>query len=465
MTQLRRAILVLSVFLLAALPAAAQVDTGSADFTRFVALGDSLSHGFTNGGVVRGVQVNSIPALIARQAGVTDFEQALISAPGIPPLLVIQSLAPPVIVPRPGAGAPLNLNLPRPYNNLAISGFDVRDVLVTRTGNPLIDITLRGLGTALELAAVQQPTFVSLWIGNNDVLGAATSGIVIDGVTLTPAAQFRADLTAIVNTLGGVGADLVMANIPDVTGIPFVSTIPPVVVNPQTQQPVLGPDGQPIPLIGPNGPLNPATDRVLLTATAELARGLGIPPALGGQGPLSDSSVLSGNEIARIRERTQALNAIIRDVANASGAAFFDANAFFAEVSANGFNVGGIELTTDFLTGGIFSYDGVHPTPLGYAVIANGFIETINAHFGGDVPLVNLNPFLFDPAVGGAGAILPPGTPVRSTLFTEAAARSLKEGLRVPQPEELQGSEPRPILPKRGSGLSPDHPIFERPVN
>ena len=186
MTQLRRAILVLSVFLLAALPAAAQVDTGSADFSRFVALGDSLTQGFTNGGVVRGVQVNSIPALIARQAGVPDFEQPLISAPGIPPLLVIQSLAPPVIVPRPGAGAPLNLNLPRPYDNLAVSGFDVRDVLVTRTGNPLIDITLRGLGTALELAAVQQPSLAYVWIGNNDVLPAAVAGILVPLAGVSP---------------------------------------------------------------------------------------------------------------------------------------------------------------------------------------------------------------------------------------------------------------------------------------
>ena len=31
----------------------------------------------------------------------------------------------------------------------------------------------------------------------------------------------------------------------------------------------------------------------------------------------------------------------------------------------------------DYLTGGAFSLDGIHLTPRGYAIVANGFIETI----------------------------------------------------------------------------------------
>jgi hypothetical protein len=49
----------------------------------------------------------------------------------------------------------------------------------------LIDIILRGQGPAFHQAVALQPTFAMLWIGNNDVLGAATSGIVLEGVTLT----------------------------------------------------------------------------------------------------------------------------------------------------------------------------------------------------------------------------------------------------------------------------------------
>jgi lysophospholipase L1-like esterase len=468
----RKLLAALLLAALGALPATAQVDTGVANFTRFVALGDSLTQGNTNGGVVQGVQVNSFPALIARQAGVTGFEQPLITPPGIPALLTVQNLRPPVIVPRPGVGAPANLNLPRPYNNLAVSGFDVRDVVVTRTGNPLIDLTLRGLGTALEQAAALQPTFVSLWLGNNDVLGAATSGIVIDGVTLTPVAQFETDLRAIVNTFRAMNAGILLATIPDVTAIPFVTTIPAVVVNPTTGQPVLGPNGQPIPLIGPAGPLNPAADRVLLSASAELAQGRGLPPALGGTGPLSDSAVLSAGEIAVVGARVTAFNNVIRAVAAEAGAALWDANAFFQGVVQNGFPVGGIDLTPAFLTGGVFGYDGVHPTPLGYAIAANEMIRVLNQHFGGRIPLVDLTPFLFGPA-GSAGAIFPPGTPVATSQFTAEAEVSLRSVLRIPSKEELEriknqggGDGPRPPRPDRPRRVllpEPNLPVLELP--
>ena len=42
--------------------------------------------------------------------------------------------------------------------------------------NPLFDAVLRGFGTQLELAIAQQPTLITLWIGNNDILAFATRG-------------------------------------------------------------------------------------------------------------------------------------------------------------------------------------------------------------------------------------------------------------------------------------------------
>jgi hypothetical protein len=53
-----------------------------------------------------------------------------------------------------------------------------------------------------------------------------------------------------------VTPDVVLANFGDVTFVPFASTIPVVVLNPSTQQPVLI-GGQPVPLIGETGPLQP----------------------------------------------------------------------------------------------------------------------------------------------------------------------------------------------------------------
>jgi lysophospholipase L1-like esterase len=415
--------------------AAAQT-SGSADFTRYVAIGDSLTHGYASGGVVETVQANSYPALIARQAGVSDFEQPLISEPGIPPLLELVSLVPgPVIAPRSASpGAPTNLNLPRPYNNLGVAGFRVHDVVATVTGNPLIDTVLRGLGTALQQTAVQHPTFVTVWIGNNDVLNAATSGRVIEGVTLTPAAQFEADYRTIIGTLRAVGANVAVATIPGVTSLPFVTTIPPVVVDPNTREPVLI-NGQLVPLIGPDGPLSLA-DRVLLTASSLLAQGVGVPAALGGHGNLPDDVVLNASEVAAIEARRAQFNDAIRRAASDYGCAVVPIDQAFASAAANGIAIGGgLTYTTDFLTGGLFSYDGVHPSPIGYAIAANLFIQAIDSGFSADIPEVDLYPFAFGSA-GSAGATVPV-TSASQFVFTAAAEASFRSSLRVPTRKQL----------------------------
>ena len=69
-----------------------------------------------------------------------------------------------------------------------------------------------------------------------------------------------------------------------------------------------------------------------------------------------------------------------------------DANAFMADMT-EGYTVSARNFNADFLTGGAFSLDGVHPNDYGYALIANAFIETTNAHYDTNIPLVNLTSF------------------------------------------------------------------------
>jgi lysophospholipase L1-like esterase len=227
---------------------------------------------------------------------------------------------------------------------------------------------------------------------------------------------------------------MAVANIPDVTSIPFVTTIPRFLVNPRTNQLVLV-NGQPVPLIGPNGPLQ-AGDFVLLTASAELNQGRGIPTAAGGTGqPLSDNAVLSAAEVAAIKAHVDAYNNTIRTAANAKGLAFVDANAILRDLATNGIAIGGIDFSSAFLTGGLFSYDGVHPTALGYAYIANQFIDAINTTYGGDIPEVNLYPFIFGPLPNQTAAIatgkgIPQAT---GFVFTPEARRSLLQTLNLPK--------------------------------
>jgi lysophospholipase L1-like esterase len=392
-----------TLFLVAAFSTANLLRGQTIEFRTYVSVGDSLASGFMSGSLVETHQARSVPALLARQAGVADFQQPLVTEPGIPPELTLVNLLPAaVIAPKAAAsGAPKNLALARAYNNLAIPGATSVDALTRTTdAGGLHDLVLRGRGTQVAQAASLGPTFVTLWIGNNDVLGAAVRGRAIDGVTMTPAATFRTVYQGIVDALKATGARIVAANLPDVTTIPFVSTIPPIVVNPATRQPVLI-NGQVVPLMGPSGPL-PSGSKVTLAAATLLAQGIGIPAALGGRatisggvcsGCLPDDVVLDPGELTAIRDRVTADNQAISDICQAAQVPVLDINALLREFATSGRDIGGVTLTSAFLSGGIFSYDGIHPTELGYAVLANEWIKLINAN-GGSVPEVDLLPFL-----------------------------------------------------------------------
>jgi lysophospholipase L1-like esterase len=370
------------------------------DFTTYMSLGDSLAAGFESNSLVETHQRTSVPALIARQAGVPSFEQPLISEPGIPAEYELLSLSPVVLLPKPGIGAPLNLGLARPYNNLAVPGSTAIDCLDTVSDQGgMHDLILRGLGTQVQQAQGMRPTFITLWIGNNDVLGAAIAGRAIDGVTLTPTQVFRLYYAAIVSNLASTGAFIVAANLPDVTSIPFVTTLPPVVPGPDGQ-PVLI-EGRTVPLLGVGGILE-SNARVTLAASSYLAQGIGIPQALGGQariengqclGCLPDEVYLTPSELAFIQDHVRVNNASIREICAAAGIPVVDVNALLTRAAGEGIVVGGVSYTSDFLSGGLFSYDGVHPSDLGYAIVANEWIRAINAN-GGNLAEVNLRPFM-----------------------------------------------------------------------
>lgn len=367
-----------------------------AEIKKYVALGDSISAGFQDGGLVDDYQNESFPKLLSLQLGISDFQQPLISQPGIPPIMVIKSLYPSiVIVPKPGLGVPLNLTLPRPYDNLAVPGANTYNLLSTVTdGGGMHDLILRGLGTQLQQAISLKPDLLTLWIGNNDVLKAVLAGRVIEGVTLTPFSNFQSYYTQIITALrGNASAKIVIANIPDVTSIPYVTALPIYLVDPQTRKPVIV-GGNLVYLIGPKGTLSPG-DYITLPAANYLAQGIGIPTFAGGTGlPLPDEVVLDKDEVSAIRARTQQLNDFLKNIASTNNIPILDVNSLLLKAAKEGIVVGGVRLTTAFLTGGLFSLDGVHPSSLGHAIVANEFIKLINQTYEYEIPLLNLYDFL-----------------------------------------------------------------------
>jgi lysophospholipase L1-like esterase len=402
------------------------VVSAQSNLQTYVALGDSLTAGVVNGSLVETHQRNSFPAIIARQAGSQDFQQPTIAEPGLPPEAALVSLLPVVVAPKAASpGKPTNLALPRPYNNLGIPGANVVDYATTVTdGGGPFDLVLRGLGTAPAQAVALRPTFMTLWMGNNDVLGAVVRGTTIDGVTLTPTPAFRVAYAQVVNTLKTTGATIIAATIPDVTTIPFVTTIPPVVVNPATREPVIV-NGLTVPLLGPDGSL-PSGTFVTLAASSLLNRGVGIPVFLGGTGePLPAEVILDPAEIATLKDRVIAHNRAIRDICEANSIPIVDMNQILANVAADGYHVGGVTLTAAYLTGGIFGYDGIHPTDLGYAVIANEWIKVINQN-GGALEPVNL---------GAVSGVASAGSSALSAL--DAGRSTLGASARLTGPVEL----------------------------
>ena len=451
----------LAAFLVAG-GAAAQVD-----LSRYVALGDSVTAGYASAGLAKAYQDTSFPALLAGQFGMSGFQQPMVSNPGIPAvlelkqLMVVNGQVVPVIAAKSGQGAPTNATLATPYNNLGIPGARVNDLLTKKgniqnliTGqiNPatlMYDLILRdNTTTAIQQAIGLQGTFYSVWAGSNDVLGAAVAGVAIDGVTLTPAALFQTQYTTLIGALrqNRPTAKLVVATIPDVTAIPFVTTVKPYIFTPQ---------GQKVYLLGEAGPLTDS-DYVTLGASALIQQGYGIPGTgkllpEGSFNPatmtLTQGVILRIQEANAIRTRTNELNSIVRGVAASTGAAVVDMAEFFADIGAHGYHIGGVTLTTAFLTGGLFSYDGVHPQNLAHAIVANEFIEVINSAYGATVPLVNLRPFL----IGGAATT---SVLAAQVIFTPEAHRQLLATL-LPDVQLANATPIRPVQRRLGGSGRP----------
>jgi lysophospholipase L1-like esterase len=299
----------------------------------------------------------------------------------------------PVIEPKSATpGAPANANLARSYNNLAVPGATVIDAATRVTDNGgFHDLVLRGRGTQVAQVVGSRPSLVLVWIGTNDVLGGVIRGRAVEGVTVTPASAFRSAYQQVIAAVRQTGARVLAANIPDVTALPYATTISRFVVNPQTGQPLVV-NGQQVPLLGPDGPLPPGT-LVTLAAGSLIAQGHGIPTSVGGRGtPLPDEVILDAAEISFLQDRVNADNQAIAEILQAASVPLVDLNAFYRSLLSSGYVVGGVQLTNSFLRGGYISLDGVNPTDLGYAVLANEFIRALNLAGAGLEP-VNLGPF------------------------------------------------------------------------
>ncbi len=488
---------------------------GSADFSKFVSIGNSLTAGYTDGALFIAGQQNSLPNILASKfasVGGGSFTQPLMAdntggllfggAPsldddgnnqfeprfffnGSGPERLANASTTEVFAPLSGS-----------FNNVGVPGAKSYHLLFDGYGNPsnlqlglanpyFVRMASAVNATMLGDAMGQNPSFFSLWIGNNDVLGyALTGGDGSDPITPSagpPGVGFDQTYGALIATLTSGGAEGIVANVPYVTTIPHFTTVPHNPLDPSN--PDFGPQ---IPTLNSIfgslngvyaylqsvGAINDAAERTILFSTTEASAVVikdenlpdlsaqiagvlganpdfalfigqfGLPPQaapqvaglLGiiyGQSrqatedellvlssssvigtvnvgnvvdlmtnymlsqtlaglfsvegislPLADKWVLLPSEQEEIKMATDAFNATIEATATQAGLAFVDANLLLQQLFAGQLSSNGFLPTSNLVTGGAFSLDGVHPTARGYALIANEFMKAIDATYG-----------------------------------------------------------------------------------
>ena len=138
-------------------------------------------------------------------------------------------------------------------------------------------------------------------------------------------------------------------------------------------------------------------DLVVLTAQTVIASApAGVPAPLNSFGvtyPMQDKDVLTKAEVAEVKVATDAYNTTIKSVADAKGLAFVELKGVTDQLANGGIVYNGFTTTSTFVTGGMFSLDGVHPSPRGYAIIANLFTDAINAKYGSNFKNVNVGSY------------------------------------------------------------------------
>jgi hypothetical protein len=349
-----------------------------ADFSRFVVAGDSLSAGYQNSQLIESGQVHGYANVIATQAHVS-LHLPLLPAPGYPQISIVPNSYAVVTTLTPVT----RLNT-RQTLDVAVPGFTVGALVGLPSScppdwtNPIEVMAAEILNppctypgpTELEEAAALKPTTAILWIGSNDALFS-----LLFGGPPTDATAFGLQHGFATATMAHASEHLVIANIPDVTLTPYLTSVPKLKAILNLPASV---DMQAVFGLNPGDMVTPYAFQYILSGQT--------PPKSGPQGPI----VIGALALTQIRAAVVAYNVVIAQEAADNHATLVDIYSLINDLAAHGAWVDGQKLTTDFM-GGLFSLDGVHPTNTGYAIIANEFIKTMNRSLRTDIPYVSVD--------------------------------------------------------------------------
>jgi len=366
---------------------------GNGIFQSYVSLGNSITAGYQSAGINDSTQAQSYAVRLAGQMG-TRFAFPALAKPGCPPPINDFNRQTRVTL----AGQPastsstcaLRSNTVAILNNVAVPGATSGDPDAPATppspsANLLTQLFLGG-ETQVQRARDANPTFASVWIGNNDVLGPALSGL-LGGVT--PQATFQTNYDKLITDLTKDNSALkgVLIGVANVADLPLLFSGR-ALQNPQFVAALSAAAGK---TITPDLTTCTATTNSLVSFLIVSAIATNQHPAQiacekkndPNFPPLGDLYVLDSGELATLASYLAAVNGYITTKAQGIGFAYFNPNAALdslraiGEISSIGPNVNAP--TAAF--GKWISLDGVHPSGAAHQLLANRLIEVINAKY------------------------------------------------------------------------------------
>lgn len=394
---------------------------GARAFGNYIAIGTGLSMGVQSGGVMYQSQLQAWPALIAQLvtpglvpviddtviSEVVPFRIPLLRTPGCQPPFVAPlqfavdlSGASTATVDSSCAGVMNAAAAVPPTNNLALQGATAWAAL-TLTPNIVLNATtpfspgdraryplvLASTQSQVTAMRVEGPTFVSVELGFTEVLGAATSGLLVPATSYTqvapytyvPAAVFAPVYSAIADSIALTGAKVVLLSVPKVSGL--------YALRPAAE---LWNDRADLATFGITVTADCGTSPNFVF-TAALVPSLAASYASTGAMqnlsctdiPGTADAILTPADITTLDAVVTDMNTQIQQLAQQNGWAFADLTGVYPPpLAARTPYAASDQLTCVYPYGAYVSLDGVFPSAQGQAVIASTVATAVDAKYG-----------------------------------------------------------------------------------
>jgi len=383
-------------------PTAVPQYAGGAMFQRYVSFGNSITAGIQSAGLSDSLQLLAYPVLLA-QAMRTKFYYPSLKNPGCPPPITVIFTSPPT---RLGGASDTSCALRNPavppyINNVAFPGADVLELLRTNYAPPqppaaatdAYKLFLLGGRTELQRAREVLPTFVSVWVGNNDVLGAILdTGDAGQAADITPPDSFTARYNALLDSIDSFGSVRggVLLGVVQVTGAPYVS---------QGRAYAAASASIPTMTVLPNClafQQLTATDTAFVYVPFHYGAPIVARAAAGVADTLdcADPHVISVPEAVNMISTVAQYNATIQQAATTRNWLFLDPNLLLRTLAQDPAQIRPFPAfppdpnATAAPFGTAISRDGVHPSTSTQKLIAQALQQAINAFYSSAIPAI-----------------------------------------------------------------------------